>query len=181
MNERSVFRAPLDEDAAREAEALRELFTRHYAAVLRHVIARTRNRDDADDIAQEVFLRAWQHKHILNDDPSMVRAWMFTVARNLVIDQARSARNRHEVKNEPAPERLAPDDVEKVHTRILVRDLLRTLGDRQREAVVHSFFAERSTTELARELGIAEGTAKSRVHYGIRALRATALRHGISR
>ena len=83
---------PLDDD-----RRLVELYDAHAPSVWRYVVHLTGDPVGADDIVQETLLRAWRSPRILAQEPASTRSWMFTVARNLVIDEARSARRRHEI------------------------------------------------------------------------------------
>ena len=69
-----------------DAERLSALFDAHAAPVWRYVVHLTGDRTGADDVVQETLLRAWRTPRILEQDPATTRSWMFTVARNLVID-----------------------------------------------------------------------------------------------
>ena len=74
-----------------DATRLSALYDAHAAPVWRYVVHLTGDRAGADDVVQETLLRAWRTPRILEQDPATTRSWMFTVARHLVIDDARSA------------------------------------------------------------------------------------------
>lgn len=158
---------------------LRELHELHAVAVWRYVVHLTRDTSSADDIVQETLLRAWRTPHILEQDPSTARGWLFTVARNLVIDEARSARRRHESAEAEPPERAVEDFAEELFDTLLVAEALGVLSDDHRAVIVGAYYGGRNTAELAAELGIAEGTVKSRLHYGLRALRLALQERGV--
>ena len=84
-------------DRATNDARLAALYEAHAGPVWRYVVSLTHDRAGADDVVQETLLRAWRTPRIMEQDPSTARAWMITVARNLVIDGTRSARSRHEV------------------------------------------------------------------------------------
>ena len=67
------------------------------------------DRGRAEDVTQETLLRAWRHGTILHSPPAAVRSWLFTVARNIVIDDWRSRKARPETPVERGP-RAAPLD-----------------------------------------------------------------------
>ena len=79
---------------SRDAERLVALYDAHAAPVWRYVVHLTGDPAGADDIVQETLLRTWRSPRILAQEPESTRSWLFTVARNLVIDEARSARRR---------------------------------------------------------------------------------------
>jgi RNA polymerase sigma-70 factor (ECF subfamily) len=163
-----------------DARALRELHDEHAAVLWRYVVHLTGNAAGADDIVQETLLRAWRTPGILAQE-SGVRSWMFTVARNLVIDDYRSARNRHELTTDTLPDAGASDRTDSLFEALLVEEALATLGYEHRSVIVHAYYGGRSIAEVARELDIPEGTVKSRLHYGLRALRLALQEKGVTR
>jgi RNA polymerase sigma-70 factor, ECF subfamily len=167
--------------AATRSEALRALADAHAAAIWRYVVHLTGDRAGADDVVQETLLRAWRTKAILEQDPEGTRSWLFTVARHLVIDEARSARKRHELTTEEVPERSERDRTDALFESILVEEALAGIGYEHRSVIVHAYYGGRSIAETARELGIPEGTVKSRLHYGLRALRLALQEKGVTR
>jgi RNA polymerase sigma-70 factor (ECF subfamily) len=166
---------------ADEAAALRALADAHSAVLWRYVVRLTGDHAGADDVVQETLLRAWRSPAILAQPPESTRAWMFTVARHLVIDEARSARRRHEFTAEQLPEQAVRDKTDAVFESLLVEEALGSLSTDHRAVIVHAYYAGRSVAEVARELGVPEGTVKSRMHYGLRALRLALQEKGVTR
>ncbi|MGP3536236.1 sigma-70 family RNA polymerase sigma factor [Microbacterium sp. RD1] len=156
------------------------LYDAHAGPVWRYVVSLTGDRAGADDIVQETLVRAWRNPKIL-DDPASARAWLMTVARNLVIDEARSARRRHEASVAEPPERAAGDDADALFDALLIEDALATLSADHRAVIVSAYYGGRSTAQAAEELGIPEGTVKSRLHYAVRALRLALQERGVTR
>lgn len=166
-----------EDDAAR----LAALYDAHAGAVWRYVVHLTGDRAGADDVVQETLLRAWRTPPILEQDPATARAWMFTVARHLVIDDVRSARRRREIGVAEVPERSATDATDALFDAILIEDALAGLSRAHRDVVIRAYFGGLSVAELAAELEIPEGTVKSRLHYGLRALRLALQEKGVTR
>src|SRR5687768_2133703 len=125
---------PIDDHAA-----LRELHDRHAAAVWRYVVHLTGSPTSADDVVQETLLRAWRSPRIIGQDPATARSWMFTVARNLVIDDARSARRRHELVDEP-PELAVDDRTDQLFDTLLVEEALAGLSADHRAVIARAYF-----------------------------------------
>lgn len=164
------------DDAAR----LAALYDAHAAPVWRYVVHLTGDRAGADDVVQETLLRAWRTPKIL-DDPSAARSWLLTVARHLVIDQSRSARRRHEVAVADPPERATADATDALFDALMVEQALVELSSDHRAVIVRAYFGGRAVADIAEELGIPEGTVKSRLHYGLRALRLALQEKGVTR
>jgi RNA polymerase sigma-70 factor (ECF subfamily) len=157
------------------------LYDAHAPSVWRYVVALTGDPTGADDIVQETLLRAWRSPRILAQDPASTRSWMYTVARHLVIDEARSARRRHEIGVAEVPDRGHADDTDALFEGLIVEEALATLDYEHRAVIVHAYYGGCSIAEVARRLDIPEGTVKSRLHYGLRALRLALQEKGVTR
>ncbi len=79
--------------------AVRALYDEHAAALWRYALRLSGDRARAEDVVQETLLRAWQHPEVTDDSERSARAWLFTVARNMIIDERRSSRFRNEVRS----------------------------------------------------------------------------------
>lgn len=150
------------------------LYRRHGDAVFRYVLGLALgDRHLAEDIVQETFLRAWRTPDLATDRPEGCRNWLVTVARNVMVDRVRHRRRRPpEAGDDKLPMVAAPHcEIDRMVTSITVRDALTGLTPAHREILVEVYFRDRSLAEIAGGLGIPLGTAKSRVHYALRALR----------
>lgn len=161
-------------------DLLRALHDEHAAALWRYVVWICGDRQLAEDIVQETLLRAWRRPKVLDQSESSARAWLFTVARNLVTDHRRSARSRYEITADSLPERLADDGIDALLDRWLVADALAALSPEHRAVVVHAYYLGEPVAAIARQLEVPEGTVKSRLHYGLRALRLALQERGIT-
>lgn len=163
-----------------DPEAVQQLHREHAVALWGYALRLTGDRARAEDVVQETMLRAWRNE-IRDDGRGSARAWLFTVARHLVVDDARSARHRHESPTDELPEAPQPADVDRLLDSLLVTDALRALSPDHRAVVVRAYFVRLTTAEIAAELGIPPGTVKSRLHYGLRALRLALQERGVTR
>jgi RNA polymerase sigma-70 factor (ECF subfamily) len=164
----------------RPDEPLAALHLEHGAALHRYVLGLTGgNRALAEDVVQDTMLRAWRSDQIMDGAHGAVRAWLFTVARHLVIDDMRTARSRHETLVADPPEAEMRDDIADLERSIAMVDALRRLTDAHREVLLECFYRGRTTVEAAQRLGIPEGTVKSRTHYALRALKAELASMGV--
>lgn len=152
-------------------ELLRVLHDRHGPALYRYVARLTGDHTFAQDVVQESLLRAWKNSSILQQSDDSVRAWLFTVARNLVIDDRRSARFKRERTTDLLPESGVHDETETLLTAWLLSDVLSLLSAEHRSAIVAAYYLGHSVAEIARQEDVPIGTVKSRLHYALRALR----------
>jgi len=151
-----------------------------HADALHRYVARLTDAARAQDVVQETLLRAWRHPDVLTRPEPSVRAWLFTVARNLVVDEARSAQRRHELPSDAPPDAATGDATQGVLDRWLVADALAALSADHRAVVVGAYYGGRSVAELAAEQGVPPGTVKSRLHYALRALRLALQERGVT-
>jgi len=161
-------------------ELLRALHDEHAPALWRYVVRLTGDAALADDVVQETLLRAWRRPRLLDQSVASARAWLFTVARNLVIDDRRSARARYEIGTDRLPENSTPDQTDALLDTWLVADALACLSREHRAVVICAYYRGQSVAETARELDIPEGTVKSRLHYALRALRLALQERGVT-
>jgi RNA polymerase sigma-70 factor, ECF subfamily len=159
-----------------DAAFMRVLYDEHAAALWRYAMRLTGDQARAEDVVQETLLRAWQHPEFGVDSERSARAWLFTVARNMIIDERRSSRFRNEVSpldGSGVPERAGPDEAKYALDRLLLGDALAQLSAEHRAVVWRSYYLGWTTAQIADDLHLAEGTVKSRLHYALLALRLT--------
>lgn len=157
-----------------------ELLRGVHGIELHRYVARMTDDARAQDVVQETLLRAWRHPDVLTRPENSVRAWLFTVARNLVVDDVRSAHRRRELATDRVPDAATPDGTQRVLDAWLVADALEGLTPEHRAVVVGAYYGGRSVAELADEHGVPPGTVKSRLHYALRALRLALQEKGVS-
>jgi RNA polymerase sigma-70 factor (ECF subfamily) len=161
-------------DALGDDAFTRTLYERHGTVLLSFAVQLCGgDRYRAEDVVQETAVRAWQHRRVLDPTTDRVRTWLFTVAHRLVIDhhRARQARPK-EVADEPE-EPAVPDPSDRLVTLRAVLGAMTELTVPQREALIYTYYVGYSVEQTAAVLGLAPGTVKSRVHYAMRALRAS--------
>jgi RNA polymerase sigma-70 factor (ECF subfamily) len=166
-----------DDDAV-----LRRLWDEHAGPLLAFVLRLTGgDRGRAEDVVQETLLQAWRHPEVLDPERGPIRPWLLTVARRVAIDHYRARQAR---PSEVGAEGLAAfgvdDGIDEALERWLISDALATLAPAHREALLHTYYAGRTVTEAATVLGIPVGTVKSRVFYGLRALRLALEERGVT-
>ena len=170
---------------------MRMLYDEHAEALWRYALRLTGDAARAEDVVQETLLRAWRHPEVSADPDHPARAWLYTVARNLVIDERRSARFRKEAGT-PDLEKVAdaatagtaaagPDEVDTALDRLLISTALSELSEDHRAVIRRAYYQGWSTAQIAADLGIAEGTVKSRLHYAMRALKLNLQEMGVTR
>jgi RNA polymerase sigma-70 factor, ECF subfamily len=167
-----------------ETALMKALYDEHAGPLWRYALRLTGDASRAEDVVQETLLRAWKHPKVLADRERPARAWLFTVARNMIIDERRSPRFRKVVgslDDSGAPEPSTPDEVDSALDRLLIADAMAQMSVEHRAVVERSYYRGWTTAQIAADLDIAEGTVKSRLHYAVRALRLTMQEMGVTR
>ncbi|OUE07501.1 RNA polymerase subunit sigma [Clavibacter michiganensis] len=160
---------------------MRALHDAHAPALQRYALRLTGDPALAEDVVQEALLRAWRSPAILAEDDESARRWLFTVVRNLVIDDRRSAWRGRETPTDTLPEDPVADASDAIIDRLLVAEALASLSPEHRRAVVSCYHLGRSVAETAEREGVPPGTIKSRLHYALKALRLALQERGVTR
>ena len=130
-----------------------------------------RSTELAEDAVQEALVRAWQQLPTLRD-PDRFDAWLYRLVVNACADQGRQLR-RWSAHVRPLPlEAGTPDDTDAVAERDRLERGFERLKPEHRAVVVLHHYNGFTAAEIARVLGIPEGTARSRLHYATEAMRA---------
>jgi RNA polymerase sigma-70 factor (ECF subfamily) len=168
---------------SKQAWAFEVFFDRYEGAVRRHLRYIVGDEPAAEDLLQETFLRVWTRAGQWNGQGT-VKGWLFRIATNLALNHLRTRRRRPEQPLE-LPDTLVNDDelpdtpawlvdtaslgpeavVEQVEQGARLQKIIGDLPDEKRELLRLVHQMELSLREAADELGIPEGTAKSRLYY----------------
>jgi RNA polymerase sigma-70 factor (ECF subfamily) len=146
---------------------LRGIHDEHEAALYRFALLLTGNRARAANVVEETVVRARRDPEVGDSPASSARAWLFTVARNMIIDDQRAG-----LSNEIGawPDRAGPEEVNAAVDRLLLGDALAQLPADHRNVVRRAYYQGCTTAQIATDLHIVEGTVKSRLHDALRAL-----------
>ncbi|MGO4258494.1 sigma-70 family RNA polymerase sigma factor [Marmoricola sp. RAF53] len=163
-------------------DLMQQLHDEHAAALWSFCLHLTRgDHARAEDVVQETLLRAWRKADVLEQSDRSVRSWLFTVARNIVIDEWRTARARRELSVAEVPEQGATSDgTDEAILSWIVAEAVTHLSREHRDVLLECYYRGDSVAEASRRLGIPEGTVKSRTHYALRALRLALEEMGVT-
>jgi RNA polymerase sigma-70 factor (ECF subfamily) len=170
----------------------RDAFARFYDlhATLVHTFALRllRERGEAEEVVQDVFLQVWRQAETYRSDRGTPEAWLITMTRSRAIDKLRSRRRRDEmvrlVENpDRLPEPAVPEGASgRVEARATLGGALADLPGAQRDVLELAYFDGLTQSEIARRLGEPLGTVKTRMRSGLERLRGVlAGRSGMER
>ena len=168
------------EDA--DAALVRLLYEEHAGPLYAFCVRFTGDRQRAEDVVQEVFLRAWRHLSRTDLRTEPARPWLLHVARNLLTDAHRAQQSRPVLVSDERALDAAPaiDELDRAVEAWQVAAALGRLTPEHREVLVQAHWLGRSVAESAAELGVPPGTVKSRTYYAVRALKLVLDEMGVS-
>jgi len=129
-----------------------------------------RDRDEAEDATQEAIVRAWSSWGMLRDW-SRFDAWFDRILVNICRNRMRHTRTIHVVALDAVHDLQTADSHGATIARLVLEPAFARLSPDQRIVVVLRFWRDLPVAEIAERLGIPAGTAKSRLHYALKALR----------
>ena len=166
--------ALLDRIVGRDERAVGELYDRHHRLLYGLILRILRDRAEAEEVLQEVFVLVWTRAETYNVALGSPAAWLVRIARNRAIDRLRSNTVRlRAVESAPAP--AAPQDPEAgaalSEERQAVARALDGLPPEQRVLIEQAYFAGLTQSELAERFNLPLGTVKTRIRSAMAALR----------
>ncbi len=151
--------------AGGDVAALSELYTRHGANILNYLTSLLHDRQQAEEVLQDVMLAAWEHADRFRGE-SKVRTWLLTIARHRAINTQRRALPDLSALDESTftTDTTPLEKVERKSQQQLLQAALQQLPPFHQEILVLIFYHQLSGPEVAEVLGITVGTVKSRLH-----------------
>jgi RNA polymerase sigma-70 factor, ECF subfamily len=155
---------------AEDRERLRSAYLAHGGELLGFARQSLHDVQLAEEAVQETFARAWRSWASFDPGLGAIRAWLFAIERRVIIDISRQRSSRPTVPLEREPV-ADGDEIERAMMGWQVEAAIRRLRPQHRYVLVKTYFHQSSSQELAKELGIPEGTVRSRLFYALRSLR----------
>lgn len=149
---------------------VRRAFDENGNALLGFAVNALRDRPLAEDCVQETFLRAWRSRHRFDARQATERTWLFSIARNVIVDALRARARLPVIGNESEIEGRAAEAIEPLE-RLHILEALSVLSDAHRTAIVAIHLHGRTYQELSDATGIPVATWRTRTYHALRALR----------
>ncbi len=163
-----------------EREAFAELYDRHYLAIYNYFYYRLGDRETAEDLTADLFVRMVEKIDRYRDRGRPFLAWLYTIARNLLTDHYRRRRGEA-VPLDDLPLSDGKNPPTEVEHRLAVDCLhraLRHLTADQQQVIINRFLEKRSINKVAGLLGKTEGAVKAMQHRALAALRRAIEKEG---
>ena len=161
-----------------DKEAFAQLYENHFDKIYRYMILRVGKKFEAEDMTQQVFVKAYESISSFKWKGIPFAAWLFRIARNLIIDNIRKEKKRPAVSFDESLVISDSDPRLEVERRLDIEQLVsatKHLTEAQREVISLRFAGGLSISEVARVMGRTVGAVKALQHSAIVALRKVML------
>ncbi|MDO8577696.1 MAG: RNA polymerase sigma factor [Dehalococcoidales bacterium] len=152
----------IEQAAQGDSNAFSSLYDTYAEKIYRHVCYRVPDRADAEDITQEVFIRAWRAVGRYRNGKTPFFSWLLVIARNLVADFYRIRKN-HALLDGDAPYASGIDiekEVEASQKKDELQQAISKLNKVKQKVLIMRFIEDRSYPEISRALGKSEGAVR---------------------
>ena len=155
---------PMPRGALTRERDVREAYAAHSSELYGFAVRSLGDAEGAEEAVQETFLRAWRAGYPVDREIGSLRTWLFAILRDVLTDLGRAGTvgGGGEPPDEPLEQSLLAWQVE---------EAMRRIGEQYRQVLVETYYRGRPCAEVATELGVPEGTVRSRVYDGLRALK----------
>lgn len=151
------------------------IYTEYHDKVLSYIRSKVNSREDAEDLTAEVFLKIQKKLVDYDEEKAGVSTWIYTIARNSVIDFYRVNKTTEELPDELSEE-LASDDetdsqVLRQETLMELADALNRLSSEERAVIVFRYYDGLSLTDIQKKMGLSYGQVKLRHNSALKELK----------
>lgn len=146
-----------------DKEAFGKLYDKYLKPIFRYVYFKVGNREDAEDLTEQVFLKAWQHIDKYNSKKSFFSSWLYIIAKNQIIDHYRQNKKNIELDDWLKETHVAPESLNNIEQELLQRKLLekiKRLPEKQQQIIILKFFEDLSNKEIAQIINKKEGAVR---------------------
>lgn len=171
LSDEDLMQQVMDGDVRR----LAELFERHHRRIFSYFLRMTGQRNTAEDLASETFMRVLKYRHSYRREAKFT-TWLYQVARNIFLDHVEKLRPEDSLDDLPAhiqADHTRPDDtLQSSQETRLVRQALDRLPARKREVLILSRYRDMKYEEIAVVMNTTPAAVKILVHRSLRDLKA---------
>ncbi|MCX6807434.1 MAG: RNA polymerase sigma factor [Patescibacteria group bacterium] len=163
----------MNQDQLKTLNDLEAIFQKWNTAIYRYIYARLNNQETAEDITQEVFIKAWQARDLFDDQKSSLKNWLYAIAINTIRDHLRKVKGKIEIELD---ENIQDDSEVKgqAETQNLVAFVfshLEKLQEREQEIIILRYQEDLELKEIAEILNLELSATKVALHRAVQKLR----------
>jgi RNA polymerase sigma-70 factor (ECF subfamily) len=162
----------------KDPDAFAQVYDSYVTQIYRFIYFKVSSQHDAEDLTSEVFLKAWNYIVSKEESVENLKALLYRIARNLVIDFYRSKAKREYVREEEVLFNIEDDRqqsfLDDIDNRAGVKDVelvLRKVKDEYREIIILRFIEELSISEIAKILNKSKGSVRVTLHRALKVIR----------
>ncbi len=178
MLEVRVGEIKLSQDSTAKTEtarvALASLYEEYYDRIVRYIFVRISDQSEAENLGGDVFLRALQSLDSYRGRPEQMRAWLFSIARHIVVDYQRKMSKRKDISIDEVeiPDRLNIEEAVETKSELeRLSQAAKRLTPAQREVIGLRVFAGLSSAEVGKMLGKSSGAVREMQRAAVETLR----------
>jgi len=163
----------VDQAKSGDPQAFAKLYDAYVERVSRYIYFRVSDECDMEDLVSQVFLKAWEHLDRYKMGSSPFIAWLYTIARNLVIDHYRTKKHTYPLEEAVAlpSDMEMPDEEAQMHFDLeAMRDALQVLSKDQQQVLVLKYIAGLPNESIAKVMNKQEGTIRGLQMRGLQTL-----------
>jgi len=155
-----------------DKDAFGKLYSSYLDAIYRYVFFRVENdRQTAEDITEEIFLKAWRHIDQFKIGTGTVQAWLYRIAATTVIDHHRTKKQQVNMHEEIADESTIEEQLVRKSEQQQITRALKTLTDEQQSVIIMKFINDLSNKEIARVLNLSNEAVRALQYRALKNLR----------
>lgn len=151
--------------------SVEKLYTDFHKKVLSYISSRITNREDAEDLAADVFLKVQMSIDAYDENKASPSTWIYSITRNVVIDFFRTRKAGEELPDDLPAEGLIEEDYIRDETLSELADALEMLSEEERCIIVLHYYDGLPLTEIAAKLNMSYGMVKIRHNKALAALK----------
>lgn len=158
-----------------DREAFGDLYERYLHPIYRYIHYRVGTHEDAEDLTETVFLKAWQHIRTFDREQGAFKAWLFRIAHNVVIDHYRTQKRPLSLDNHPPMEDKQPTPETTIANKLRqerLRQALQRLSPLHQHVLTLRFINGMSAAEAGAVLDKSAGAVRVLQHRALKALHA---------
>lgn len=154
---------------------IEEVYNEYHDKVLGYIRSKVNNKEDAEDLCADVFLKVQKKLVEYDSEKAGVSTWIYTIARNSVIDFYRGSHVTEELPDELSEEIASDDETDsellRRETLVELAEALKKLSEEERAIIIYRYYDGLSLTDIQKKTGLSYGQVKLRHNAALKQMR----------